>query len=151
MKLDKEINALKAQREAYWSEALLEEPRVRSKWPIEIVRGSEVQVKAIAPQTLIEWEKILHKVRYSDKLKKRIDMDARFQKRTATIFKLHFQFNPEVPLITISRLIVLVYICADLAKEVNHHLMMVDEIGRVGRELTVGAVDQKLRNAGTLS
>jgi hypothetical protein len=152
LNLGKEIDAIRARRESYWKEALLAEPKVRMEWPVELKLKPHVTITPIPPQELVEWEKILHRVRYADTLEKRIDLDSRFQKRLAIIFRFYFRFNPAVvPIITISRLVVLVYICADLAGEVGGHLMILDESGATIREkleLTVSAVDQKIRNIG---
>jgi hypothetical protein len=82
---------------------------------------------------------------YREDLEKLPDLDARFQTRLGAILRhsLH-----RVSLKTISRLVVLCYICGELAEGHEDHLVIKQLDNKSKRnELTIDAVYQKLRDA----
>jgi hypothetical protein len=107
-------------------------------WMIEL--DDKNRVHSIPPKELAEHERIFEKAEYLRQLVKRIDLDARFQVRVAVILRSYLS-RDYISLITISRLTLLTYICGNLGK-MHDGKLIVD-----GREITVLAVDQKIRDA----
>jgi hypothetical protein len=114
------------------------------------------------------WGQVLSKPKHHKLPMRQLDLDGHFQFRIAAIFRAFLVGNtkitvrtkgkkengvaprtitknePGVPLRTISRLVVLFYFCAGLAKFRDGHLIF----GSNEKKLTVGGVDQKIRDAG---
>jgi hypothetical protein len=146
---------LERDREGYWERALSASPDERAGWSINL---DSDEVEMIPPQDLIESEKIFASANYRRRLIKRSDLDKRFQVRMAVVLRRSL---PTISLETISRLVVLCYICADFAEEREVKKLvdgkqvamrqlvikqLVEETDR--HELTVGAVCDKLRKSG---
>ena len=147
--LEKECAAIRREQERYWREAQLGLPDEMLAWPVRVVRNPDVEVKRIRPAELDEWEKILSGARYPSNPAREIDLDARLQLRLGLVLRFYFRGNPKVPLITVSRLVVLAYIAGDLTREKDDDLWIADKYGNPSRrKLTVSLVDQKLRAAG---
>jgi len=134
--------ALEKERESYWKKMLFARPDERSKWCIKL--GTDPP-ESIPPETLVEAEKVFRGLTYREGLEKLSDLDARFEIRLGAILR---DSLPKVSLLTISRLVVLCYICADLAEERGGRLA-VKQLGEESKRnrLTVDAVYQKLRHA----
>lgn len=131
--------AVEQRRESYWEDSLFAEPEERAGWMIEF--DAENQVRSIPPVDLVDHERIFEKAKYPRKPVKKLDLDARFQVRVATILRSYLQRDFKISLKTISRLTLLTYICGNLGHENE------DNLAVGSREITVGAIDQKLREA----
>jgi hypothetical protein len=136
--LEKSRIALEQRRKSYWENSLFAEPAEKMTWMIEL--DDKNRVHSIPPKELAEHERIFEKAKYLRQLVKRIDLDARFQVRVAVILRSYLS-RDYISLITISRLTLLTYICGNLGK-MHDGKLIVD-----GREITVLAVDQKIRDA----
>ena len=77
-------------------------------------------------------------------VKREIDFDGTFQVKLASILRLFLPPNADVDRITISRLIVLVYLVAGLAVEQEGYI----KIEATGHKLEIANVDQNLKRAG---
>lgn len=88
---------------------------------------------------------ILREPKYRRYPVREMDIDARFQIRAGKILRFFLRKKYGVSLQTISRLVVLVYIAADLARiNADDHLI----VNLTGKKLTVGKVAQRLTRAG---
>jgi hypothetical protein len=151
--LEKTRIAIERRRETYWKESLFAEPAERMTWMIEF--DDDNQINSVPPEDLVQQERMFEKAKYPSRLVKRIDLDTRFQIRVAVILRSYLphkiELSPiersylpqerEFSLKTISRLTLLTYLCGKLGNESDGELV-VD-----GRKITVGGVDQKLRDA----
>lgn len=136
-------NELKKSLDSHWQRELLAPARDRARWPVYV--DGERNVDSILPDEVKQWEQAFNQVRSPKPLAKRIDLDQEFQLRTAVVLRHFIPRSCGVSLQTISRLVVLTYICGELAQEENSRLV----VGRVtgNRKLTPGAVVQKLQFA----
>jgi hypothetical protein len=151
--LEKTRIAVERRRETYWRESLFADITERMKWKIEI--DDENRINSVPPEDLVQQERMFENAKYPGTLVKRVDLDRYFQIRVAIILrsclpqkvevlpvlKSYLPRKLEVSLKTISRLTLLTYLCGNLGNERS------GELNVDGRKITVGAVDQKLRDA----
>jgi hypothetical protein len=135
--------SLELWRDSYWKDVLFAPPEERMKWSLYF--DDKNQLQTIAPDELVEWEKIFDNAIYPKDLVKQIDLDTRFQLRVAVILR-HYLHKVDISLRTISRLAVLTYICGGLCVEDAENIIL--DLDGKKRTLAVGGIDQKLRAAG---
>jgi hypothetical protein len=142
--------ALERRRDVYWDELMLASDDEKAHWSLDFTKTewTSYGTKRIFPETptdVAAWAERFNKFKYPAKLNRRIDVDSRYQVRFAVVLRHFLKRNMSgVSLKTIGRLVVLTYICGDLAVERDGKLTIPD----TGKDLGVGAVDQKLREAG---
>ena len=148
--LTRELERLKRHRDIYWDRALLASAEERAKWPILPTGDPTDPVEYLVPEELMIWEKNLTVTLKMGKPIKNIDLDTRFQLRIARALQFYLNVGVltglplRIPRITISSLVVLTYIAAQLAQEENNKLYIPGENLHTKRALTVEAVYQKL-------
>jgi hypothetical protein len=89
------------------------------------------------------WRRLLLQPEYRRRPLRELDLEGRFQIRVAKTMRTSLQKDDGVTLRTVARLVVLFYLCAGLAEDKKDYI----EVKNTGRELSVDAVDQKLRHA----
>jgi hypothetical protein len=149
--MEEHIKAISSEQNIFGKDMYLALPDEMKKWYIDdkspqIYIGNGLKrVLFSPPSELAKQETTLQKLKYPKTPQKYIDLDSALQVRSAGILKEYFADYPKVALSTISRLVVLMYICAKLVDKTGH-LILPDQ--RKGRVFSVSAVDQKLRAAG---
>jgi hypothetical protein len=156
--LKRELEIVKDQHDNYWDDALLALPEERAKWPVMMTGRATNPVRAFPPNELMIWEENLPITLKSRKPKKSIDLDTRFQIRIAKTLQFYFNEVPQfylrtgrqfrVPLMTVSRLVVLTYIAAQLSTEKHNKIFVACDDLQNARALSVESIYQKLRDAG---
>jgi hypothetical protein len=148
--VEEQRRALERRRDSYWDDVMLASLDEWSNWPPDFNKGEWIsygrkRIPTMPPEEFAAWSERFNKFKYPRKLTRRIDLDSRFQVRFAVVLRHYLQLKiTHVSLTTIARLVVLTYICGGLAGEQGGKLT----IAGTGKRLTVGAVDQKLREAG---
>jgi len=138
--LESQPQLLELQLNSFFEDLLLASQEERKTWkPSNRYRASRKP-----PKELAEWQRHFDNFRYPEKLTRRIDLDFRIQVRMALILILYLDLkNTGISLMTIARLVVLIYICADLTKVEGDELQIRD----TKRPLTVQAVHERLDEA----
>jgi hypothetical protein len=140
-KLEETRVLLERQKKEHWREAFLALPSEQASWSIYM--NSPTDIQRTIPDAIVEWAKVFERFKYSRDLVKRIDLDRNFQIRTAVILRIHFFQTLGISLRTISRLVVLTYVCGGI----GHFGGGLTVAGRK-RQITVSGVEPKLRAAG---
>lgn len=141
---------LQESHKSYWERALLawQVEGEEEEWYVD-VSSDEKTPEPRRPQEPNEEEAIFGKVRFPTTLVKNADLDRRFQLRVAMILR---RYLLDASLQTVSRLVVLCYLCGNLVTvESGKAYIPLSKANPSGkRELTVGAVYQKLKDEPAL-
>ena len=142
---------------AHWRQELLKwwrPQRAQQFFSVDRNTGLALEVEPERPPHVGHAEEeILKGFTAWQKLDREIDLDSRFQGRLGRVLRYWLPHPRRIHLRTISRLIALVYLCADLAEE---HEKSAQVVGRVpellirqnNRVLSLSGLDQKLRATG---
>jgi hypothetical protein len=146
--LGKKAEELRKVYSGYWLDEWSGSKDERMKWPVYF--DADNLVHSIPPDEITGWEERFGKVGNFSNLNKRIDLDRQFRLRIAVILRHFLPCSSGVTLQTVSRLVVLTYICGELSyKDHNGDLRVVGvrkSQNRV-RALSPGAVAQTLQAA----
>jgi hypothetical protein len=142
--LERARRSLERRRASYWEDDLIVPIEERMTRPVYV--DDEKQVRSIPPEERTKSEKMFENARYPRTLVRQIDLDRRFQLRVALILRSYLPQDSGTSLRTISRMTVLTYICGKLRVEGPNRLFLKPDVK--GGEISVGGVDQKLRDAG---
>ncbi len=144
--VSQEKSSLEESKGSYWEQQLVATRSARNKWLIDME-----ELREVIPRELLQVEEIFSNVSFPRKLIRRSDVDKRFQIRTATILR---RYLADVSLETLSRLVVLCYLCGGLATVIDGAAYIRAAPSKATipakRELTVGAVYQKLKDQTSL-
>jgi hypothetical protein len=144
--IEKTRRSLEKRWDSYWQDVLFAPPRERKNWTVYV--DDKKQLHWFPPDELTKAEKIFENAKYPRDLVRQLDLDRRFQLRVAVILRLHLRQDFGVSLKTISRLIVLTYICGRLRVEGPNRLFVLSKPNAKSGDITVGRVYQKLHTAG---
>lgn len=161
LRLTKDREKVEKIRETYWSRALREYRYPKSRH-ITFERNKETdEYFTAAPVPPPPYIKLLGEVQAGSTdegpLARNMDLDGRFQRRLGRVLRNALPDN-QICLRTISRLVALTYLSADLAEEREvekkdrttgqMHKGPALVIRQTGRTLSLGGVDQNLRDIG---
>jgi hypothetical protein len=139
--LDEAQGVLEVEAKDYWSVHL--DPLARERQREFSISDPNI----VKLSWYFQRDALLARLRVPTALSKEKNVETRFQVRLAAALRAHLSF---LSLRTVSRLVVLCYICAELCEEREHKLIVATQAGqrRVEYELTVDMVYKKLRKAG---
>jgi hypothetical protein len=140
------LENLPQKKDQFWSESVQYTPAEFSQpfFDWEALQRGEQKVEYMAPPFVAELDYAAYGWKIPDSITKRANLDTRLQIRLAVAFRLRLK---RATWRTISRLVVLTYLCSGLARDCSGKLIFTMRTDPKEKDLTVKSIERNVYKA----